>query len=132
MEAAKVLVVDDNPTNVKLLAFLLSSRGYRVRAAEDAESALRLLAEDRPDLILMDIQLPGTDGLTLTRQLRADPLNRDIAIVAVTAYAMKGDRERALAAGCDGFIAKPIDTRAFPDTIAEYLARRGAPTEAGE
>ena len=123
MAGEPILVVDDNATNVKLLTFLLQGRGYEVRAAADAERALATLSEFRPRLILMDIQLPGIDGLTLTRQLRADPAMRDVLIVAVTAYAMTGDAERALEAGCDGFISKPIDTRAFPAEVASYLAR---------
>jgi two-component system cell cycle response regulator DivK len=123
MAGEPILVVDDNATNVKLLTFLLQGRGYEVRAAADAERALATLSEFRPRLILMDIQLPGIDGLTLTRQLRADPAMRDVLIVAVTAYAMTGDAERAREAGCDGFISKPIDTRAFPAQVASYLAR---------
>ena len=123
MAGEPILVVDDNATNVKLLTFLLQGRGYEVRAAADAERALATLSEFRPRLILMDIQLPGIDGLTLTRQLRADPAMRDVLIVAVTAYAMTGDAERAIEAGCDGFISKPIDTRAFPAEVASYLAR---------
>jgi CheY-like chemotaxis protein len=123
MSGEQVLVVDDNATNVKLLSFLLAAKGYLVRTAADAEQALRAVAQERPRLILMDLQLPGTDGLTLTRQLRADPSMRGVVIVAVTASAMTGDRERALEAGCDGFIPKPIDTRAFPGLVAEYLAR---------
>ncbi|HLU68439.1 MAG TPA: response regulator [Kofleriaceae bacterium] len=127
MAGERILVVDDNPTNVKLLSFLLSSRGYQVESAGDAEEALRLLEGYRPDLILMDIQLPGMDGLALTRRLRAEPATRDVVIVAVTAHAMRGDEDRALEAGCDGFITKPVDTRSFPATIAEHLARRRAP-----
>lgn len=120
--AAAILIVDDNPSNTKLLAFLLQSRGYDVRTAANAEDALSAIAERPPRLILMDIQLPGMDGLSLTRQLKADPATRDISIIAATAYAMKGDQERALAAGCDGYITKPIDTRKLPVDIARFLA----------
>ena len=93
---------------------LLLGEGYDVRTAGDAEEALAVLATFRPRLILMDLQLPGMDGLELTRRLKADPATRDIVIVALTAYAMKGDEERARAAGCDGYVTKPIDTRRCP------------------
>jgi CheY-like chemotaxis protein len=118
-----VLIVDDNPTNLKLLSYILSSQGYDVRTASDAASALAALQARRPDVILMDLQLPGMDGLELSRALKADPATRGIVILAVTAYAMKGDEERVRAAGCDGYIAKPIDTRTFPALVASYLAR---------
>jgi CheY-like chemotaxis protein len=117
-----ILIVDDNPSNTKLLAFLLQANGYAVRTAANADEALTAIADHRPRLILMDIQLPGMDGLTLTRQLKADPATQDIAIIAATAYAMKGDEERALAAGCDGYITKPIDTRRLPADLARFLA----------
>jgi CheY-like chemotaxis protein len=117
-----ILIVDDNPSNTKLLAFLLASKGYAVQTAANADEALAALAACRPRLILMDIQLPGMDGLTLTRQLKADPATRDIPVLAATAYAMKGDEERALAAGCDGYFTKPIDTRQLPIDIARFLA----------
>ena len=117
-----ILIVDDNPSNTKLLAFILSSRGYDVRTAASADEALAALAVFHPRLILMDIQLPGMDGLTLTRQLKADPATRDISIIAATAYAMKGDEERALAAGCNGYLTKPIDTRRLPIDIERFLA----------
>lgn len=123
MAGEPILVVDDNPTNLKLVTFVLRARGYDVRTASSAEHALAVLDGFAPRLILMDIQLPGMSGLELTRALRAAPATRDVAIVAVTAYAMKGDEQRALDAGCDGYIAKPIDTRALPDTVARYLAR---------
>jgi CheY-like chemotaxis protein len=120
--AIPILIVDDNASNTKLLAFILSSRGYEVRTAASADEALAILDGFRPRLILMDIQLPGMDGLTLTRQLKADPATRDIAIIAATAYAMKGDEERVRAAGCDGYVTKPIDTRQLPIDIARFLA----------
>ncbi len=125
MAGDDILVVDDNAANVKLLSFLLSSKGYQVRTAADADEALREVAARRPRLILMDLQLPGMDGLALTRLLKADPAMRGVAIVAVTAYAMSEDRTRAIEAGCDGFISKPIDTRAFPRLVAEYLEDGG-------
>lgn len=117
-----ILIVDDNPSNTKLLAFLLSTKGYEVRTAANATEALTALAEWMPRLILMDIQLPGIDGLTLTRQLKADPRTSGIPIIAATAYAMKGDEERALQAGCSGYITKPIDTRQLPLDIERFLA----------
>jgi len=117
----RILIVDDNVTNLKLVAYLIKSKGYEVTTAVDAESALEAVRRNRPRLILMDLQLPGTDGLELTRQLKADPETRDIKIIAVTAYAMKGDQDRALAAGCDDYVTKPIDTRALPETIARHL-----------
>jgi CheY-like chemotaxis protein len=126
MAGEEILIVDDNATNVKLLSFLLSSRGYRVQVAVDGEEALALLETYRPKLILMDLQLPGIDGLSVTRKLREQPATADILVVAVTASAMKGDEHAAIAAGCDGYITKPIDTRALPAQVAAYLARAGA------
>ena len=117
----QILIVDDNATNLKLLRVLLSKEGYKIRTAESAEDAMAVLKESRPHLILMDIQLPGMDGLDLTRQLKADPDTRDIIILAVTSYAMKTDQEKALAAGCNGYVTKPIDTRALPDLVRRYL-----------
>ena len=122
MPPTPILIVDDNPSNTKLLAFLLSSKGYDIRTAASADEALAVIAQWRPRLILMDIQLPGMDGLALTRQLKADPATKDIAIVAATAYAMKGDEERALAAGCNGYLTKPIDTRRLPLDLERFLA----------
>jgi CheY-like chemotaxis protein len=124
MAGERILIVDDNATNLKLVAYLMRANGYDVDTALDAEAALEALRTHRPDVILMDIQLPGIDGLELTRRLKADPATRDIVIIAVTAYAMKGDQDKALAAGCDDYITKPIDTRTLPETIAGHLARR--------
>lgn len=130
MGGHRVLVVDDNLTNLKLIEYLLQSRGYEVLTAVDAESALQAVRTQRPSLVLMDLQLPGMDGLELTRQLKSDDATKGIAIVAVTAYAMKGDEERARAAGCDGYIPKPIDTRALPTLVEQLL--RAAPAPAGQ
>lgn len=116
-----ILIVDDNPINLKLARLLLSGEGYQVRTALNAEQTLRLLGELQPQLILMDIQLPGMDGLELTRRLKSDPKTQAIAIVALTAYAMKGDEEKVLACGCSGYISKPIDTRRFGAQVAHYL-----------
>ena len=123
MAGEPILIVDDNPTNLKLARVLLAGEGYQVRTALNAEEARAMLPEFRPRLILMDIQLPGMDGLTFTRQLKADPATREIVVLAVTAYAMKGDEERVAQAGCDGYVSKPIDTRALPKVVADVLAR---------
>lgn len=117
----RILIVDDNPTNLKLVAYLVKAQGYEVDTAGDADAAVAVIAARPPGLILMDLQLPGIDGLELTRRLKADPATRDIKIVAVTAYAMKGDQEKAFAAGCDDYVTKPIDTRALPNVIARHL-----------
>jgi CheY-like chemotaxis protein len=116
-----ILIVEDHPANRKLLSFQLTAHGYDVRAAAHATEALEVLEAFMPRLILMDLQLPGMDGLELTRRLKADARTRDICIVAVTAYAMKGDEQRVREAGCDGYVTKPIDTRLLPQTIAGYL-----------
>ena len=118
----RILVIDDNPTNLKLVSFLVRSHGYEVDTAADAESAMTAIVEHRPTVILMDLQLPGIDGLELTRRLKNDPDTRPIPVIAVTAYAMKGDQEKALAAGCDDYVTKPIDTRTLPEVIAKHVA----------
>jgi CheY-like chemotaxis protein len=125
MSGESILVVDDNAINLKLVAYLVRANGYDVHTAVDADTATAAISAHRPRLILMDLQLPGIDGLELTRRLKADPATRDIVIVAVTAYAMKGDQEKALAAGCDDYVTKPIDTRQLPEVIARHLARGG-------
>src|SRR5579871_5402384 len=124
-----ILVVDDNPSNVKLIKLLLTNAGFEVRTACDSEQALQLLRCFTPRLILMDVQLPGMDGLKLTRQIKGDPVTRNSVIVAVTAYAMRGDEERAKAAGCDGYISKPIDTRSFVKQVRQYLDQGVLPPE---
>jgi len=121
MGLANILIVDDNQVNLKLARVLLVGEGYDVRVAGDAEEALDVLKTYAPALILMDVQLPGMDGLTLTRQLKADPARQDIIVIALTAYAMKGDEEKARASGCAGYISKPLDTRTFAGLIAGYL-----------
>lgn len=121
MTSEPILIVDDNPVNLKLIRVLLAGEGYDVRTAADAEEALAALKDFHPRLILMDLQLPGMDGLELTRRIKDDPAMPDTVIVALTAYAMKGDEEKALSAGCDGYITKPIDTRTLPGMVAEYL-----------
>ena len=124
MGARAILIVDDNPMNLKLTEVLLKMEGYDVRTAPDAETALALLARWCPELILMDLQLPGMDGLELTRRLKADPATRGIVVVAITAYAMKGDEQKAREAGCDGYIPKPIDTQALAQAVTALLAPR--------
>ena len=124
MSGKTILVVDDNAMNLKLVRFLLTKRGYRVCTAMDAAQALAAIALEIPDLILMDLQLPGVDGLELTRRLRGMPDVCTVPIVAVTASAMRGDEERALAAGCDAYVAKPIDVHTFPALVERHLAGR--------
>lgn len=129
MASEPILVVEDNPMNVRLITFVLRKCGHEVRVAGDAPGALALLRDWIPRLILMDLQLPGIDGLELTRLLRADSRFAEIPIVAVTAFAMKGDEERARSAGCDGYVTKPIDTRAFPGVVQSFLATLRPSTE---
>jgi two-component system, cell cycle response regulator DivK len=119
-----ILIVDDNATNLKLARVVLELEGYLVRTVGDAEEALQVLETFRPRVILMDIQLPGMDGLQLTRKLKADPGTRDIIIIALTAYAMKGDDLKMLAAGCDGYVTKPIDLDGLPALVAEHISGR--------
>ena len=118
----KVLVVEDNPTNMTLAVFLLDSASHTVLQATNAEAGLTLARTEMPDLILMDIQLPGMDGLEATALLKADPATSGIPVIALTALAMKGDEERIRAAGCDGYIAKPIAYKEFLGTVATQLA----------
>lgn len=123
MAGEPILVVDDNSTNLVLMRFILEPRGYAVATATSAEEALASIAAQRPRVILMDLQMPGVSGFDLTRQLKADPATRDIVIVAVTAYAMSGDEERARAAGCDDYLTKPIDKERLRKVVAEIVAR---------
>jgi two-component system, cell cycle response regulator DivK len=117
----RVLVVDDNPLNVELALAVLTADGMQVEIALDATEAAQRLAEFKPDLVLMDIQLPGVDGLTLTRQIKADPASRHVVVLAFTAYAMKGDEAKMLAAGCDGYLSKPIDVASFAAQVRSWL-----------
>jgi two-component system cell cycle response regulator DivK len=120
---ARILVVEDNPDNMLLSVMLLESAGHTVLSAIDAEAGLTLARTDLPDLILMDIQLPGMDGLEATALLKADPLTHRVPVIALTALAMKGDEERIRAAGCDGYIAKPIGIQDFLGMVAAQIAR---------
>jgi CheY-like chemotaxis protein len=124
MTRATVLVVDDNPINLKLFQAVLRAEGHDVVTAGDAAAALELLRGCRPDLILMDLQLPGMDGYELTRRLKSAEATCAIPIVAVTSYAMKGDEEKARDCGCDGYVTKPIDTDELARTVAARLARQ--------
>ena len=125
---ARILIVEDNAANMKLATFILESAHHTVIPATDAEAGLTIARADHPDLILMDIQLPGMDGLQATGLLKGDPATRDIPVIALTALAMKGDEERIRAAGCDGYIAKPLDYKDFLAVIKARLAFR-APTD---
>jgi two-component system cell cycle response regulator DivK len=121
---ATILIVEDNAANMTLAQYLLESVGHRVLSATDAEAGLALARAELPDLILMDIQLPGMDGLEATAQLKREPATQRIPVIALTALAMKGDEERILAAGCDGYIAKPMRYKEFLATVADQLAQR--------
>ena len=124
MAGEPILIVDDTPVNLKLTRILLVNEGYKVMTAASAEEALELLRSYHPQLILADIQLPGIDGLELTRRIKKNDETRDITVVALTAFAMKGDEQKAVDAGCDGYITKPIDTRSLGARIREHLNRR--------
>ena len=121
---AKILIVEDNPPNMRLAIFLLESAGHSVLSATDAEAGLALARDEQPNLILMDIQLAGMDGLEATVLLKRGEATRAIPVIALTALAMKGDEERIRAAGCDGYIAKPLQYRELLTTIATQLAPR--------
>ena len=123
MSGEKILVVEDNDKNRKLIRIVLKSKNYEILEACDANKALELLETWIPDLILMDIGLPGMDGLELTRQLKQTESTKDVPIIAVTAHAMMGDEEKILAAGCDDYISKPIKVGEFPATIEGFLEK---------
>jgi two-component system cell cycle response regulator DivK len=130
-DAQLVLVVEDNEQNLELVEFLLEDAGMRVRVAQDAEAARGQLEAGVPDLILMDMQLPGTDGLTLVGEIRARAETSAVPIIALTAHAMRGDRERFLSGGCDAYIPKPINAVTFVDEIRavlEQVSARGGTT----
>jgi two-component system, cell cycle response regulator DivK len=124
-----ILVVEDNERNLKLLRDVLEYAGYDVRVARTGEDGVTLAVKEPPDLVLMDLQLPGIDGMEALRQLRASPRTADIPVVAVTAQAMKQDRERVLEAGFDGYVEKPISVRAFPEQVRGYLSGGEVGTE---
>ena len=122
---ARILIIEDNPANMKLVRLLLRHVGHGVLCAVDAESGLAMARKDQPDLILMDIQLPGMDGLTATALLKQDPATAIIPVVALTAMAMKADQEKSLLAGCDAFIAKPLRYQELYSVIDTLLTRGG-------
>lgn len=123
-DAPLVLIVEDNPRNLKLVRDLLAFAGYRTLDASNGEDGVALARAHRPDLVLMDVQLPGIDGVEALARVRADPEIADLRVVALTAFAMKDDRERFLAAGFDGYLEKPLSVRDFPAQIEAILARR--------
>ena len=123
MAGERVLIVEDNQMNLELARDLLEMSGYLVQHAETAELGIQVAKAELPDLILMDISLPGMDGLEATRLLKADSATQDVPVIALTAHAMKGEQERSLAAGCVGYISKPIDTREFAKEVARYIDR---------
>jgi DNA-binding response OmpR family regulator len=124
MTSDPILIIDDTPVNLRLTKILLVNEGYQVLTAASAEEGLEALRDHHPQLILVDIQLPGIDGLEFTRRVRQDARMQDVSIVALTAFAMKGDEQKAIDAGCDGYITKPIDTRALGARVKEHLSRR--------
>jgi CheY-like chemotaxis protein len=124
MPGKNILLVEDNEVNRRLAGFLLRSHGYQVREATSASSAFEMVEKERPDLIVMDIQLPGMDGLEITKKLKEQPATADIPVIAVTSFAMKGDREKALAAGCAGYVTKPIDKNTFIQEVAAHVGSK--------
>src|SRR5262249_31518974 len=131
VDGKKILLVEDNPVNRRLAVFLLRSQGYEVREATTAQEAFENIEKERPDLIVMDIQLPGREGIEVTRRTKAQPATADIPVIAVTSYAMKGDREKALAAGCAGYVTKPIDKNIFIQEIAVRLGEKSKMEDRG-
>ena len=122
MTRNKILIIEDNLLNLELATDLLEANGFIVYSAQMAEAGLRMARELLPDLVLMDFSLPGMDGLSAIKNLKADPATRHLTVVGLTAYAMKGDEEIALNAGCDGYLTKPIDTRTFVATVKNFIA----------
>ncbi|MGB5985907.1 MAG: response regulator [Desulfobacterales bacterium] len=120
MKQKTILVIEDNALNMKLVQAILSPCGHKSLAAEDAESGLRMAREQRPDIVLMDIQLPAMDGLEATRIIKADPDLKDVPVIALTSYAMKEDRQKSFAAGCDGYISKPLHPKHFLEKLSAF------------
>ncbi len=121
MKNKTILVIEDNELNMKLVRSLLKIGNYEVLEAVDAETGMQLIRKHRPDLVLMDVQLPGMDGLKATRIIKEDPALIDVPVVALTSYAMQGDEEKAAEAGCNGYITKPLDTKAFLEIIDQFI-----------
>lgn len=124
MPDKNVMVVEDNEKNRKLMRVVLKAKGYNVIEAATGEEALNILRNQKPDIILMDIQLPGIDGITLIKQIKGTPTLKDTPIIAVTAYAMKGDEEKIMEAGCDAYVSKPINTQELPLIVEKYIKKR--------
>ena len=124
MKSKKILVIEDNVLNMKLVRSLLKIGKFEILEAEDAESGIQLIRQHLPDLVLMDVQLPGMNGLKATRMIKRDPTIKEIPIVALTSYAMQGDEEKAAEAGCSGYITKPIDTKSFLQVIDKYICSK--------
>jgi CheY-like chemotaxis protein len=122
MTGNKILIIEDNQLNLELATDLLEASGFVVSSAQTAEEGLRMAHELLPDLVLMDFSLPGMDGLSATKKLKADPVTRHLTVVGLTAHAMRGDEQIALNAGCDGYLTKPIDTRTFIATVKNFIA----------
>ena len=120
----KILIVEDNPLNMRLLEMVLRAKSYTLFKATNGEEALDMAMREQPDLIIMDIQLPKVNGLEVTRKLRNNPVFSYTPIIAITAYAMKGDKERVIESGCDAYLSKPINTRELPEMVAEMLLQR--------
>ncbi|MDR4507078.1 MAG: response regulator [Candidatus Brocadiaceae bacterium] len=123
MSDKNVMVVEDNEKNRKLMRVILKAKGYNVIEAATGEEAISTLQKQKPDIILMDIQLPGIDGMTLAKQIKEDKNTKDIPILAVTAHAMKGDEQKFLDCGCNGYISKPINTRELPDIVEQHIRK---------
>ena len=123
MSDKNVMVVEDNEKNRKLMRVILKAKGYTVTEASTGEEALNILKNQKPDIILMDIQLPGIDGITLAKQIKGNTITKDIPIIAVTAYAMKGDKQKILECGCDDYVSKPINTQELPLVIEKYIKK---------
>ena len=123
MSDKNVMVVEDNEKNRKLMRVVLNAKGYNIIEAATGEEALNLLKNQKPDIILMDIQLPGIDGLTLIKQIKASVITKDIPIIAVTAYAMKGDEQKILDTGCNAYVSKPINTQELPLIVEKYIKK---------
>jgi CheY-like chemotaxis protein len=124
-----ILVVEDNDMNMQLVEYLLEEAGYEILKATSGEEALRLAASGSPSLVLMDIHLPGADGLSVAREMKATAGMEEVPILALTAHAMRGDRDRFLEAGCDGYISKPIDVKTFIPSIRRFLPEEDALTQ---
>lgn len=129
LDRRRILIVEDNPLNMKLFSAMIASQGYEVLQATDGHLGLDMAHKQRPDLIIMDVQLPGLSGLQVTENLKGNDDTRNIPIIATTAFALRGDQEKILASGCDGYMAKPIAIAEFLDLIEELLTRSSEPPE---